>query len=259
MSMVAFLTDFGQRDWYVAAMKGVALGIDPQLTLVDIGHDIPAGEIAAGAFVLSQCWLDFPPGAVFCAVVDPGVGSDRAPVALLAEDRVFVGPDNGLFGWLGGHVEQCHRLTNAYLFRELVTHTFHGRDIFAPVAARLASCQATLDQVGPEHTLRVQAPWPRAILGEERVQGQIIYIDHYGNAITNLRLETLEENYSLREAVLSLHPRRIPILKTFSDAPVGQALAYFGSGSLLEITVNGGNAARQLDLRLDQRVELHLK
>lgn len=259
MSILALLTDFGDRDWYVASMKGVALSIDPTLTIVDISHIVPSGDVRSAAFILSQCWREFPEGTVFCAVVDPGVGSSRAPVAMVAEGRYFIGPDNGLFGWLKPYVQLAFRLANEELFSDSVSHTFHGRDIFAPVAAKLAAGKVGVEHVGPVHPDLVTAPWPRAEYDEDKAYGRILYIDHYGNAITNLNQAKVEENYSLEHAVLSLHPRRLPILKTFSDAPVGQALAYFGSGGLLEIAVNGGNAARQLDLRLDQHVELVLK
>ncbi|WP_269540210.1 SAM hydrolase/SAM-dependent halogenase family protein [Cerasicoccus fimbriatus] len=258
MSTLAFLTDFGVRDWYAAAMKGVARSIAPQAALVDISHHVHQGDIAAASFILSQCWLDFPAGTVFVTVVDPGVGSERAAVALKAEGRYFVGPDNGLFGWLGRKVTRCHRITNEDFFRDNVSHTFHGRDIFTPVGAHLASGQASLEQVGPEHGELVTAPWPKPEYEDDRAFGRILYIDHYGNAITNLQQTALEERYALSGTSVSLHPRRIPLLKTFSDAPAGTALAYFGSGGLLEIAVNGGNAAQQLDLRLDQHVELVL-
>lgn len=259
MHSIAFLTDFGERDWYVAAMKGVALTIAPQAQLLDISHQVPAGDVSAAAFILSQCWLDFPTGTVFVCVVDPGVGSARAAVAIEAEGRYFIGPDNGLFGWLKRARPQCRQITNHQLFRDEVSHTFHGRDIFAPVGARLAAGQTTLDDVGPVLEELVPTPWPKPEYDEDRAFGRILYIDHYGNAITNLRLEYLEERFNLAEATVSLHPRRLPLLKTFSDAPSGGALAYFGSGGLLEIAVNGGHAAEQLDLRLDQHIELVLK
>ncbi|WP_309383331.1 SAM hydrolase/SAM-dependent halogenase family protein [Cerasicoccus frondis] len=259
MNTIAFLTDFGVRDWYVAAMKGVALTTAPQAQLVDISHHVSPGDIASAAFILSQCWLEFPEGTAFVVIVDPGVGSTRAPVALEAQGRFFVGPDNGLFGWLGHRIKQCHRIENKELCRETISHTFHGRDIFTPVAASLTSGKTKLDAVGPKHEQLITAPWPKPDLDENRAYGSIIYIDHYGNAITNLRQSTLEESYSLEGATVSLHPRRLPLLKTFSDAPTGSALAYFGSGGLLEIGVNGGSAQQQLDLRLDQHIELVLK
>ncbi|GHC09376.1 SAM hydrolase/SAM-dependent halogenase family protein [Cerasicoccus arenae] len=258
MITIAFLTDFGDQDWYAAAMKGAVLSICPSCNIVDITHAIKPGNISAGAFILSQCWQDFPIGTVFLAVVDPGVGSDRLPVALEAEGRLFVGPDNGLFGWLGDQVTCCHRIANAYLFREVVTHTFHGRDIFGPVAARLAKGEIKVSEVGPEISGLVTVPWPEPIYDDDEAHGRILYIDHYGNAITNLRQDELKGRYKLANAVISLHPRRLSLLKAFSDAPQGQPLAYFGSGGLLEIAVNGGNAAQLLDLRLDQHVEVVL-
>lgn len=259
MSVIAFLTDFGQRDWYLAAMKAVALHTAPNIPMVDISHDTPAGNISHAAFILNQCWLEFPVGAVFCVVVDPGVGTDRAPVAVEAEGRFFVGPDNGLFGWLGNRVKRCHRIANAELYRAMLTHTFHGRDLFAPVAASLAAGEVTIEQVGPVQDNLVQAPWPEPEYDARTAYGKILYVDHYGNCITNLPRDDLINRFNLEHAIVSLHPRRIPLLRTFGEAPRGQPLAYFGSGNLLEIAVNGGHAARQLELRENQRVELHVK
>ncbi|MEO0794482.1 MAG: SAM-dependent chlorinase/fluorinase [Verrucomicrobiota bacterium] len=253
---LALLTDFGDRDWYVAAMKAVALSIDASLPIVDICHTINPGDIRSAAFILSQCWREFPTGTVFVVVVDPGVGTDRPPIALEADGRFFVGPDNGLFGWLGNAVIQCHDITNATLFRECVSHTFHGRDIFAPVGARLAAGLANLDQVGPAHPQLDPTDWPIPSYESKSAYGQILYIDHYGNAITNLHERELSPRYDLAEMVVSLHPRHVVIGRTFGDVPHGQPVAYIGSGGHLEIAVNGGCAKTLLDLRLDQHIEL---
>ncbi|MGE9295874.1 MAG: SAM hydrolase/SAM-dependent halogenase family protein [Puniceicoccales bacterium] len=253
---LALLTDFGVRDWYVAAMKAVAHSVYSQTQIADITHDIAPGDISSGAFVLSQCWRDFPPGTVFVCVVDPGVGSSRAPVVVQAGQRLFVGPDNGLFGWLGKDVSRAHTITNTDLFREQVTHTFHGRDIFAPVAAKLDRAEVAIEQVGPEHGALQPTNWPSPEYEDSRAFGQILYIDHYGNAITNLAENDLRAYLNPDQAHVSLHPRRLTILQTFSDAAPGQPLAYFGSGGLLEIAVNGGNAEALLDLRIGQHIEV---
>jgi len=237
-------------------MKAVAASIHAQVQCVDITHDLPPADVQAGAFVLSQCWRDFPKGTIFVCVVDPGVGSDRRPVVVQAGPRLFVGPDNGLFGWLGADVTAAHTITNPYLYRELVSHTFHGRDIFAPVAARLDSGEAAIEQVGPEHGELTPAGWAEPEFDGQKAYGQIRYIDHFGNAISNLAASDIHERYTLARAFVSLHPRRLPLCRTFSDVPPGQPLAYFGSGGLLEIAVNGGNAQTLLDLRIGQRLEL---
>ncbi|MBC2594336.1 SAM-dependent chlorinase/fluorinase [Ruficoccus amylovorans] len=252
-TLIALLTDFGMRDWYVGAMKGVLLRNCPQAQLVDITHSISPGDIEAGAFVLSQCWREFPPGTVFLAVVDPGVGTPRKAVAVRANGHFFVGPDNGLFGFLENY--EAREITGTDFHRTGTSHTFHGRDIFAPAAARLAS-GADFASIGTDSDNLVSTVWPQVEFMREGVHGCIIAFDHFGNAITNLRREDVAVHFSPESLHVSLHPDRLPLVKTFGDVSPGAPLAYFGSGGFLEIAINGGNARDVLGLKKHQTVEM---
>ncbi|MGF1449274.1 MAG: S-adenosyl-l-methionine hydroxide adenosyltransferase family protein [Opitutales bacterium] len=264
---IALLTDFGERDWYVGALRGVIQSIAPQAPVLDITHAIAPGDSRAAAFILSQCWLDFPPGTVFCAVVDPGVGTDRTPVAAHADERTFVGPDNGLLGFLTQAFDgeaaprwQAHAIRNAYLFRQVVTHTFHGRDLFAPVAAHLAK-GTPLEKVGPPHPTLQPPPWSLPTYAPALVRGEVLHVDRYGNVLTNLKVAALRQRYTLGNA-LHLEPAQtasalfIPLVDTFGSVPLGEPLAYEGSGGFLEIAVNGASAMRQFHLAPGQRIDL---
>lgn len=253
LTLVALLTDFGTRDWYVGAMKGVLLSACPQAQLVDISHCIEPGDIEAGAFVLSQCWREFPKGTVFLAVIDPGVGTERKAVAVQAEGRFFVGPDNGLFGFLENYA--AREITDDAFKREMCSHTFHGRDIFAPAAGQLAA-GADFEKIGATVDKLVAVAWPEVEVMRKGMHGCVITFDHFGNAITNLRREAVTAHFSLESLHVSLHPDRLPLVKTFGNVPAGAPLAYFGSGGFLEIAVNGGSAREVLGLKKHQTVEM---
>ena len=251
---LALLTDFGARDWYVGAMKGVVVSLCPQAALIDITHQIEPGDIEGGAFILSQCWQEFPRGTVFLAVVDPGVGTDRKAVAVEAQGRFFVGPDNGLFGFLKNYVARI--ITHEACIQEDCSSTFHGRDIFAPTAAQLAAGKIDFEQVGPLVEKLVPSVWPPVEVMRKGIHGCILTFDHFGNAITNLHREEVAAHFALDELHVSLHPDRLPLVKTFGEVPAGAPLAYFGSGGFLEIGVNGNSARDVLGLVKHQTVEM---
>lgn len=261
--IIAFLSDFGTTDWYVAAVKGVLLRIIPEARVVDISHEVPPGDVRAGALVLANARESFPAGTVFLAVVDPGVGTRRKPVALRADGCLYVGPDNGLFApLLRPHAPDdfaAHELTNAYLFREMVTHTFHGRDLFGPVAGHLAA-GSPLEKCGPglEAAELHGLPWPepRNLPHEHGVEGEVVYIDHFGNAITNLSKAELGDAHDPAHLSVSLKPEHVPMGNTFGDVPKGSPVAYFGSTGALEIAVNGGRADHVLSLEVGNKVDL---
>ncbi len=253
LTPIALLTDFGTRDWYVGAMKGVLLSGCPQAQLIDLSHQVDPGDIEAAAFILSQCWQEFPPGTVFLAVIDPGVGTQRKAVAVRAGGRFFVGPDNGLFGFLEDY--EAREITGEGFQREACSNTFHGRDIFAPAAAQLAA-GAQFEAVGPAQEKLVPLTWPEVEVMRKGMHGCILIFDHFGNAITNLRRETVTEHFNLDDLHVSLHPDRLPLVNTFGEVPKGAPLAYFGSGGFLEIAVNGGSAREVLSLKKHQTVEM---
>ena len=257
MPIIALLSDFGYSDWYVASMKGVIHSIAEEANIVDINHQIPPGEVSAGAFVLSQCHRDFPEGSIVVAVVDPGVGTSRDRIIVSAAGLYFVGPDNGLFGFLAAEPQSSsidiRSIKNADLMSKSISSTFHGRDIFAPAAAHLAN-GTPLNQFGPRKNSLSTLERPKLSFQGHRIVGQVIYIDNFGNAISNIEIPAGEKEEYLLPIEVKLGPLRIPYVRTFQDVQTGQALAYLGSGGFLEIATNGGSAAESLPIRLGDEV-----
>jgi S-adenosyl-L-methionine hydrolase (adenosine-forming) len=246
--IITLTTDFGQRDPYVAMMKGVILSINGDARIVDIAHQIAAGAIAEAASILKDAHRFFPTGTVHVAVVDPGVGGPRRPIALVAKNHLFVGPDNGLFWPLIEADGQCHviRLTDKRYWMKQISATFHGRDIFAPVAAHLSqgvdplSMGETIDDPMP-----LEVPLPR--MEGTALVGEIVRIDHFGNLITNIAREHLAPFLESKDLTIRIGGLVLNTLSTtYSDVPKGQSLALMGSSNALEIAVNGGNAAHDL-------------
>jgi S-adenosylmethionine hydrolase len=255
VSIITLTTDFGAADWFVGTMKGVILGIQPRARLVDITHEIPAGDIRAGAFALAASYGFFPRGTVHVAVVDPGVGSRRRAIAVQTASYFFVAPDNGMLclALAGEEIKAVHQITNEQLFLRPVSNTFHGRDIFAPIAANLSK-GLPLGKVGEplKEFVRLNLPEPQR--ARNSIQGEIAYIDRFGNAITNISnalLASLPEGS--REIVVS--GKRLCAVQPFYQAvPSGNPVAVPGSSGFLELAVNGGSAAEKFKLRVGGRV-----
>jgi S-adenosylmethionine hydrolase len=255
---IALLTDFGTRDWYVAALKGVILSRAPRARIVDLTHEIPPQDVAAGSFTLAAAVPWFPPGTVFLAVVDPGVGTERAVLAAQAGGRSFVGPDNGLL-WLS--LEQARRrtvvrLTNRRYWLKAVSRTFHGRDIMAPVAAYLAR-GGSLHRLGPRHRATPLA-WPAAVLRGRAVTGAIIHIDAFGNLITNLRARRWLPASQERQCALRYRRRTVPVVSSYADGRPRQPVAVIGALGLVELAIRNGSAQRLLGARRGDAVTLRL-
>jgi hypothetical protein len=233
VSPVALLTDFGLSDPYVGVMKGVLATHAPGVPVIDVTHGVPPQDVRVGALFLDAAWPWFPTGTVFVCVVDPGVGTSRRPIVAAAADRLFVGPDNGLFSLLPAR--RTRAITAPWGLPQR-SRTFHGRDLFAPVAARLAT-GAAFDDVGPlvDDALNLSIPAPR---GDE---GEVLYVDHYGNAVTNLP--------GIDAGVLVLGTgERVPIVRAYGDRAAGEALALTGSTGRLEVAVRDGSAAGRFGL-----------
>jgi S-adenosyl-L-methionine hydrolase (adenosine-forming) len=248
--MLTLLTDFGTRDVYVGAMKGVIAQINPQLTVVDLTHEVPPQDIAAARFCLMDAYLYFPVGTVHLAVVDPGVGSTRRAIAVQFAKGYLVGPDNGIFGGVLSESTAIAavELTNSKYWRTpQPSRTFHGRDIFAPVAAYL-SCGVPLKQLGQPiaPTTLVQLDIAKCTATETGISGSIQYIDHFGNLVTNIPgSDVLGRNWNIEVAGIT-----IPNCSTYNDVKVGEAIALVGSHGWVEIAVNNGNARSQLQIEL---------
>ncbi len=254
---IVLMTDFGTQDSYVGVMKGVLSGIAPTTPVIDLTHQIRPQDLAHAAYTLRIALPYFPPETIFCCVVDPGVGSARRAVAVRAGAWWFVLPDNGILTTVLHHWPAQHAvsLTNARYHLPARSATFHGRDIFAPVAAHLATgvpweqLGERLD-VGQLHQLEL--PGTRREAG--RVIGTVMHVDHFGNLVTSLTAEDLggATGWQIR---LSEPELVIPaIARTFADVPLGSPVAYLGSDGFLELAVRHGNAAREWGVALGTEV-----
>ena len=256
-SIITLLTDFGIKDGYVASMKGVILGICPQASLVDISHMVVPQDVRTGAYLISTVYRDFPPGTVHLAVVDPGVGTERRALALKAAGHFFVGPDNGLFSLILKEQpdSEARCLENPIYWRSKVSTTFHGRDIFAPTAAHLAS-GIDLDSLGPSCTPMLPQ-WSSIRSSKNKLQGEVIYIDHFGNLITNLRQEDVVRFAAGKPWTVTIGPHSITqFAGSYAQVTAGTAVALLGSNGHLEIAVNQGNAAEILNIRTGDHITL---
>lgn len=251
MALVTLLTDFGTADSYVAEVKGVILSLAPGTTLVDITHDVPPGDIRSGAYLLGRTWHRFPPGTVHLVVVDPGVGTDRRAVALTAQGHSFVGPDNGVFSPVlrDTQVEIVTLPTP-----EHASPTFHGRDLFAPVAAARANGAALASLGEPLVNVPHRLAYTEPHYEGKSIVGEILYVDRFGTLVTNLSVEMVPPYASIEVEGLALGPLR----RTFGDVPTGGLLAYVGSGGEIEVAVRDGSAARRLGLGVGGRVRARL-
>lgn len=258
--IVTLLTDFGAADHYVAAMKGVILSRAPGTTLVDVTHEIPPQEVRTAAFTLLAVHDAFPPGTVHLAVVDPGVGSARRPLLVLAAGQRFVGPDNGLFSHLYDRDPGARtlHLTREDVFRHPVSATFHGRDVFAPVAGALAA-GVEPEALGEEVHDPVRFPLPGVRRAPDgAVEGSVLHVDRFGNCITSLRREDLPEGAERRGFRLVVAGHEVRALRRwFAEGEGGEPFALWGSSGYLEVAVNGASAAERLGVRPGERVTLH--
>jgi S-adenosylmethionine hydrolase len=249
--IVTLLTDFGSQDWYVGVMKGVIVSRCETCRLVDLTHDITPGDVFAGAFVLRRAYSFFPRGTVHLAVVDPGVGGERRPIMVETAEQWFVGPDNGLFSGVlqevaGGVVR---RLRNKALFLQPISGTFHGRDLFAPAAAYIAA-GGTPEELGPAVEDWVSLGFPEARIERDAVLGLVLYVDRFGNGITNIEDTVIRRCFGGNPLEIIVQDHRLKgIRRSYVDVPKGQPLALIGSSGFLEISVNRGNARRLLNLR----------
>jgi S-adenosylmethionine hydrolase len=245
MTLVTLTTDFGLADGYVGAMKGMILSLAPNAQVVDIAHDIGRHDIAAGAFTLASAAPNFPAKTIHVAVIDPGVGSERAPVVVDNGREWFVGPDNGLLSLVASSPRSVYRISAPGFVREGASPTFHGRDIFAVAAGRLAA-GATPAEVGPVCELTGCLTLPQASDNKtaDGLYGTVIHIDGFGNLITDLDPDQLPANPQFLVAGRVIGD----LSATFSSVERGRLLAYVGSGNTLEIAVREGDAAVNLDV-----------
>lgn len=253
--VVVLLTDFGLEDWFVGTMKGVIKGIAPAVEIIDLCHQVAPGDIQGGALTLFFSYSYFPQGTIFCCVVDPGVGTDREAIVATDGNYRYVAPNNGLLGPVAaraGSSWRCHKIENPELMLPHPSQTFHGRDIFAPAAAHLAKGVALTKFGKPlRNFISLQLPAPH--WDGRRLTGKIIYIDRFGNLITNLSAEEIFTRFKKATHNIALKISGIQIKglkRTYKEVRRGEPLMYIGSSGYLEIGINQGNAARQLTAQI---------
>lgn len=252
--VVTLTTDFGRRDPYVASMKGVIRSRCPDLAIDDLSHEIPPQDLREAALFVETAVPHYPPGSIHVVVVDPGVGGSRRAIAVRAHQQILLGPDNGVLSLAWGDAPEVREIANAAWFRHPVSPTFHGRDVFAPVAARLASGEP-FDAVGPLLTDPVHWALPVPTTDAQGVaRGEVIHVDRFGNCITNLRLPGgVAAGFTLEVGAV-----RVPILRTYADASPHTALGLVGSTGRVELAVRDGNAAAVHGLGVGSAATLHI-
>lgn len=260
--MIALFTDFGTRDAYVAQMKGAILSISPAVALLDLNHDIGQFDIRQAAYLLAASSRYFPAQTIFVVVVDPGVGTARRPLLVHTQaDQYYVGPDNGVLtfvleheGWRSAYV-----LQQASYFRDRISPTFHGRDIFGPVAAHLAN-GVSAAAFGPQVEDVLRLPYSKAQRQGQVIRGEIVHLDRFGNMITNIPaalLSTLPPGHILTVAVQE-HTLRVPFLSTYGAGQVGQLIGLINSNDDFELALPQQNAAVALQVNVGERLILTL-
>ncbi len=261
MAVITLTTDFGTNGWFAAAMKGVIAGIAPDAHVVDVTHEIAGQDILTGAFVLAQCFRNFPRDTVHVAVVDPGVGSPRRAIAVKSLDYFFLAPDNGVLTLALAAMDdrtalQCRSVENERLFNRPVSRTFHGRDIFAPVAAHLARGVA-FHEVGPviDTITRLDLAEPK--MTRKGLEGRVMFVDRFGNLITNIAARHLEQ--------LGGEPKTFRIGSSwngiirkfgrfYAEVSPGKPIAVIGSSNFVELCVNQGSAAKSFHAKVGDKV-----
>ncbi len=252
--IITLTTDFGDKDYSVGVVKGVILSINPEVKIVDITHQLQPFNLVSAAFTLKNFYNYFPAGTIHLAVVDPGVGGKRKPILIQTDKYFFIGPDNGIFSWMEESIKRKIHLTNTKFFLNPVSSTFHARDIFAPAAAYL-SLGVKIDEFGKSINKIAKLKIPSVQFKKNKLIGEIIQVDNFGNLITNIQ----PENVKKRFGTVKIKGKKIlSISQTFSNAPEGKILAYWGSAGFLEIGVNQGGAVGKLKAKIGERVEIEI-
>ncbi|MDQ1265137.1 MAG: hypothetical protein QG635_287 [Bacteroidota bacterium] len=257
--IIAILTDFGISDIYVGVIKGVILNIAPDTNIIDITHEIQPQNIKQAAFLLKDSYTYFPEGTIFLAVVDPGVGSNRKPIAVRTEKYYFIGPDNGVLSFVLEEAKEIDavKLNNPKYLLDKVCNTFHGRDIFAPAAAHLAAGVPfnDLGSSAASGSLNRFGFIKYYDIKDNLIAGEVVHIDRFGNIISSIDKDFFDYYCKGNDVVTYINSNEIDgIMQTFSNAAQGDLLVYFGSGSHIEIAARNDNAARILGAKIGDRI-----
>ncbi len=277
--IITLLTDFGESDGYVGSIKGVILSIVPGVNLVDISHQVAPQDVRQAALILSSVYVYFPVHTVHLVVVDPGVGGERRPIALQTSRGRFVAPDNGVLTHISVDEQPAKAvlLENRAYWLDSPSHTFHGRDLFGPVAAHLAR-GVPIEKMGPPITDLVRLPLPPLTITLPTIRGQITRVDRFGNLLTNVMRLSWVDDQVIRFVPLSATPDKVDVLnleaekisvtcgwhtlkglhQAYSQVGVGERVALIGSNGELEIAINQGNASRQLALKVGDPVTVRI-
>lgn len=259
--MIALFTDFGTRDAYVAQMKGAILQINPHVQLLDLNHEVGCFDVRAAAYLLALSASYFPAGSIFVAVVDPGVGSSRRPLLLHSDaQKWYIGPDNGLFTGVVTRegLQAAYALTQPAYFRDAqVSATFHGRDIFGPVAAHL-SLGVPPASFGPRLSDLVTLPWAQPQVGDHGVHGEVCYIDHFGNVITNITAALLQDVPHGQRLTCILHGNTyyVSFVRTYAEGAAHALIGLINSDNAFELAIAQGQAAAAVQARVGDALVL---
>ena len=259
MRVITLLSDFGSRDQYVSEMKGTILTACPSVTIVDISHEIEKFNIRMGAFVLAAASSQFPTGTIHVAVVDPDVGGQRRDVLIESRRAVYIGPDNGLLlqAALKDGIREAYSIENQFFMRSPVSSTFHGRDVFAYTAARVA-CGAEPAEVGPRISNPVSANIVESAVSHGRIKCEVLSVDTFGNIATTASENDLEvAGVQVGRKIVMRAKRRLynlEVVRSYSDVPEGKPVLLVGSHGFLEVAVNRGNVAKRLGIRSGDRL-----
>jgi S-adenosylmethionine hydrolase len=249
-------TDFGLRDPYVSTMKGVMLGICPGAAIVDITHKVKKFDISNGAFVLASAAPFFPPDTVHVVVVDPGVGTERRPIIIETKRGFFVGPDNGVMTLAAEAqgIRSVHEISSRRFMLPHVSNTFHGRDVFAPVAAHLLN-GVDLMEFGPPQAEFVKPNLSKVVKTDDSLAGEVLHIDHFGNVITNITLHDLKDSVRQFLSVeVPMREIRLKLSKSYGDVKPQEPIALIGSHNFLEIALNQGSASSILKINVGDKI-----
>jgi len=260
--VITLLTDFGLKDPYVAEMKGTILSICPEARIVDITHQVEKFNIRMGAYILASSIPHFPKGSIHVAVVDPGVGTERKAIIIKTPRSVLIGPDNGLLALsaMREGVKEVFAIENPRYIAKKLSKTFHGRDIFSRAAAYLAK-GVPISDFGPRIDDFIKPEFSLPRYEDGKLMGEIVYIDDFGNAVTNITKKDFEKLGISVGSILSLQIKpkefKIRLCNTYGEVPKGEKLTLFGSDDFFEISINQGNAAETLNLRVGDKVSLY--
>ena len=258
--IITLTPDFGLKDPYVAEIKAVVLDVCKAATIVDVSHEIEKFNIRMGAYVLASASPYFPKGTIHIAVVDPGVGTKRKPILIQTKHACFVGPDNGMLTLAARNqgIEHVYEITNQNLMLPKISGTFHGRDVFAPAAAHLANGTPPTD-FGPQTHKIVTPDFTRVIKKKNMLIGEVLYIDSFGNIITNIDQKQLESIEIKKTVSVKLGKTRLnlKLCRSYAEARAQKSLAIIGSQNFLEIVINQGNASKAFNANVGEKVVLY--